>query len=47
MIMHLTQKPIKRIVFHMREEPKGGSRIGYWIVFILLILIAAYIFFRR
>jgi len=31
----------------MAQEEKGGSRIGYWILFVLLILAAAYIYFRR
>jgi len=43
----MSECALKRIVFYMREEQKGGSRVGYWILFVLLILTAAYIYFRK
>ncbi len=35
------------MISHMAQEEKGGSRIGYWILFVILIFVAAYIYFRR
>jgi len=31
----------------MVQEEKGGSKAGHWILVVLLILAAAYIYFRR
>jgi len=35
------------ILFRMVQEEKGGSKAGHWILVVLLILAAAYIYFRR
>src|SRR5437870_5510884 len=35
------------IHFRMVQEEKGGSKAGHWILVVLLILAAAYIYFRR
>ena len=35
------------ILLRMAQEQKGGSKAGHWILFVLLILAAAYIYFRR
>jgi hypothetical protein len=46
---HLLRPPsgLSLIQHLMAQEEKGGSRIGYWILFVLLVLAAAYIYFRR
>jgi len=35
------------IFFGMATEEQGGSKIGYWILTVILVVIAVYVYFRK